>query len=322
MLEGPKRRVVFLDRNAIRAPLRKLSFPHEWHEYSHTPPELTVERLKGAEVAITNRVPMTSEVLDAVPSLELIAVCATGYEHVDVDGCARRGVAVCNVRDWSLSVPEHVFAMTLALRRQLASYQRAVAAGHWQASSTYGVLLDPLPITLQGSAMGVIGYGALGRRVAALAEAFGMTVLVAERKGAAETRVGRTPFEAVLADSHVIVTLCPLTDDTRDLIGEDELGRMRRDAIVVNCARGGIVNEDALSRAVAHGTIAGAAVDVLSSEPPRFGNPLLNMDLPNLIVTPHVAFASVQSLEALAEQLIGNIEAFFKGEPRNLVTVP
>lgn len=313
-------RVVFLDRKALRVPLRRPAFPHVWQEYPHSPAELTVERLEGATVAITNRVPITAEVLDAVPTLELVAVSATGYEHVDVDACARRAVAVCNVRDWSVSVPEHVFAMILALVRQLPSYQRAVAEGRWRASPSYGVLLEPLPITLHGSTMGIIGYGALGRRVAPIAEAFGMTTLVAERKGATTVRPGRTPFDDVLARSDVIVTLCPLTPGTRNLIAAAELACMPRHAVLVNCARGGIVNEEDLAEALAAGTIAGAAVDVLSQEPPKHGNPLLDAALPNLIVTPHVAFASVRSLETLAEQLVGNLEAFFAGQPRNLVT--
>ncbi len=322
-----RQRIVFLDRNAIRVPLRRPNFPHVWQEYPYTPPELTVERLRdvdsaGATVAITNRAPIGATILDEVPSLRLVAVAATGCDHVDVTACQDRGVAVCNVHDWAVSVPEHIFAIALALRRQLPAYQAAVGLGTWQASATYGVLLDPLPRALAGSTLGVIGYGALGRRVEALARCFAMPVLVAERKGAAHVREGRTPFEDVLAQSDVLAVLCPLNDQTRNLIDTAELALLRRDALLINCARGGIVNEAALAAALAGGAIGGAGVDVLSEEPPKNGNPLLILQLPNLIVTPHMAWASVQSLEVLAEQLVGNIEAFVAGTPRNLVASP
>ena len=315
-----EQRVVFLDRQAIRVPLRPPAFPHQWAEYPHTPPELTVERLCGATIAITNRVPIGGATLDAAPTLRLIAVSATGYEHVDVADCDARGIAVCNVRDWSISVPEHVFALLLALRRQLPAYSAAVAAGRWQASPTYGFLLEPLPRTLRGGTLGLIGHGALGRQVAALAAAFGMEVLVAERRGAEVVRSGRTPFATVLARSDALVVLCPLTAETRGLIGAAELAALRPTALLINCARGGIVDEGALAAALVAGRLGGAGVDVLSGEPPTAGNPLLDLRLPNLIVTPHMAFASIESLETLAEQLIGNLEAFVAGTPRNLVS--
>lgn len=319
-MNSPVQQIVFLDRDAVRVPLREPAFSHVWQEHAFTPPDLTAERLQGAGIAITNRAPVTRAVLEAVPTLGLVAVAATGYEHVDVAACADRGVAVCNVRDWSLSVPEHVFALILSLRRQLPSYQRAVASGRWQASPTYGFLLHPLPRTLSGAALGIVGYGALGRRVAALARGFGMTTLIAERRGTTHLRPGRTPFETVLAESHVLVVLCPLTDETRDLIGAPELALMRRDALLINCARGGIVDERALAGALYRGELGGAGVDVLAQEPPTEGSPLLNLNLPNLILTPHMAFASVESLETLAEQLIGNLEAFVAGQPLNLVS--
>jgi glycerate dehydrogenase len=318
-------RIVFLDRKAIRVPLRRPTFPHLWHEYAHTPPEQTIRRLLdagdlGATVAISNRVAIDAATLAAVPSLRLVAVSATGYDHVDIASCRDRGVTVCNVRDWSVSVPEHVFALLLALRRQLPAYQDVLRRGRWQESETYGLLLEPLPHTLAGATLGLIGYGALGKRVAVLAQGFAMNVLLAEHKGAPSVREGRVRFEDVLARSDVLVVLCPLNEKTRNLIGAAELARMRREAVLVNCARGGIVSETALARALVDGAIGGAGVDVLSEEPPRQGNPLLALHLPNLIVTPHMAWASIESLENLAEQLIGNIEAFVAGTPRNLVT--
>jgi glycerate dehydrogenase len=311
--------IVFLDRRAIGVPIRAPRFAHTWQEYQHTPPELTAERLQGADMVLTNRVAITAGVLDAAPTLRLVAVAATGYEHVDLCACTERGVQVCNVRDWSLSVPEHVFALTLSLRRQLPAYGRAVAAGQWQASETYGFLLSPLPDTLAGATLGVVGHGALGQRVGVLAQAFGMKVLIAEHKHAAGLRPGRTAFEQVLAHSDVLVVLCPLNEQTRNMIGASELARMNPSALLINCARGGIVDEAALAGALTRGELGGAGVDVLSQEPPTDGHPLLGLDLPNLILTPHMAFASVQSLGTLAEQLIGNLEAFETGQPRNLV---
>lgn len=172
----------------------------------------------GATIAITNRVAIDATTLDAVPSLQPVAVSATGYDHVDVAGCQERGVAVSNVRDWAVSVPEHIFALLLALRRQLPAYGEAIRQGAWQRSATYGVLLDPLPRTLAGSTLGLIGYGGLGKRVEALARGFSMKVLLAERKNAAALRDGRTRLEDLLSRSDVVVVLCPLSAETRNLI--------------------------------------------------------------------------------------------------------
>jgi glycerate dehydrogenase len=167
--------------------------------------------------------------------------------------------------------------------------------------------------------MGIVGYGALGKEVAKLAQAFGMEVLVAERKGAATSRPGRVPFERVIRESTVVVVLCPLTEESRGMIGARELSQMPSHAIVINCGRGGIVDEKALAEALESGRIAGAGLDVLSEEPPKSGNPLLELDRCNLIVTPHVAWASVQSMQALADQVMDNVEAFLAGKPQNVV---
>jgi glycerate dehydrogenase len=312
-------RIVFLDRNAIKVAIRRPSFVHEWIEHAHTPASETIERLHGATIAITNRVAINADVLAAAPTLRLVAVAATGYEHVDVGACARAGVAVCNVRDWSVSVPEHVFALALALRRQIPAYRAALRDGRWASSPTYGLLLEPLPRTLSGGVLGIVGHGALWRRVEALGRGFDMRVMIAERKGAPSPRAGRVPFERVLTEADLLAILCPLTDETRGMIGARELASMRPDALLVNCARGGIVDEAALLDALRAGTIAGAGVDVLSEEPPRHGNPLLDVDLSNLIVTPHMAWASVESMMTLVDQLVGNLEAFVAGAPRNLV---
>lgn len=313
-------KVVFLDRFAIRATLRPLRFDHTWVEYPTTAPEDVVARLAGATIALTNRVRFDASVLAELPALRLIAVAATGYECIDIEACRAAGVTVCNVRDWSTpAVAEHTFAMILALRRQLLEYRAAVAAGEWAQSHFYGLLRDPLPPGLAGASLGIIGYGALGRRLATLGEAFGMTVLIADHKGAAP-RAGRVSFVEALARADVLCVACPKLPQTTNLVGAAELASMKPTAVVINTARGGIVDEAALAAALREGRIAGAGVDSLSEEPPRHGNPLLDIDAPNLIVTPHMAFASDHTLAALAEQLLGNVEAFVAGTPRNVVT--
>lgn len=311
--------IVFLDHEGLPATLRTPGFSHEWRDYPTSPPDLVVERLRDATIAIIDRVFLGEAELARLPRLKLIAVAATGFDNVDIAACRRRGIAVANVRNWSKSVPEHVFALILALRRDLLSYHAAVQSGAWQQADNYTLLQDPIPLSLSGNTLGLIGYGALGRAVAELAKAFGMRVLIAERKGAGAIRDGRTGFDEVLAESSVLVILCPLSEETRGLIGSTELESMPRHSLLINCARGGIVDEQALAAALRRGDIAGAGVDVLSQEPPSSGNPLLDLKQPNLIVTPHVAWASVQSLQALADQVIDNIEAFVAGNPRNLV---
>jgi glycerate dehydrogenase len=308
---------VFLDRVAIRTPLRRPAFEHTWTEYPTSRPDQLKDRLAGATIAITNRMYLRAQHLPS--TLRLIAMSATGYECIDLQACRERQISVCNVRGWSVSVPEHVFAMALALRRNLIAYRHAVCRGEWSRSATYCVLKEPFGHTLSGSTLGIIGYGALGRAVADLGRAFGMQVLVADRKGVEILRPGRTTFREVLRCCDVLAILCPLTTDTRALIGAEEIGLMKSDALLINCARGGIVVEAALADALAAHRIGGAGIDVLEVEPPSPDNPLLSLDLENLLMTPHVAWASCESLANLAEQLIQNIEAFVRGEPRNLV---
>lgn len=312
-------RIVFLDRGSLGVPLRAPGFPHHWWDYPDTRPEEVASRLVGATIAVTDRVPITGKDLAALPELRLIAVAATGVDHIDLEACRRQGVAVVNVRDWAVSVPEHVFALILALRRNLIAYHEAIQHGAWQRFEGYLVQLDPMPRSLCGATLGVIGAGGLGSAVAGLAKGFGMEVLCAERKGSSETRPGRTPFLEVLSRSDVLVLLCPLTDESRGMVGAAELALMPPHALLINCARGGIVDEAALADALRCGAIGGAGVDVLKQEPPRDGSPLLDLKQPNLIVTPHIAWISDRSLATLADQLIANLEAFAAGTPRNVV---
>lgn len=312
-------RIVVLERGSVRAQMRRPAFPHEWTEYAESTREQVAERLCGATIAIVNKIGVSAADLERLPELKLVAVSATGVDHLDLEACARRNVAVCNVRNYAgSSVAEHVLMLTLALRRRLLEYRAAVREGRWQKSKSFCVH-DYEIHDLRGSTFGVIGYGALGRSTAELARAFGMNVLIAERKDAFETREGRTPFEEVLRRSDVVSLHAPLSEETRGLIGEKEFQMMKPSALLINTGRGALADSQALLSALREGKLAGAGVDVLSQEPPRDGSPLLDADLPNLIITPHVAWASEESMQRLADQLIDNIEAFVRGKPTNMV---
>jgi glycerate dehydrogenase len=208
--------------------------------------------------------------------------------------------------------------MVLALRRNLVGYREDVNNGLWQKAEQFCLFTRPIG-DLHGSTLGVIGNGALGQATAKLGEAFGMRVLITEHKGAAQTRPGYTSFETVLTESDVITLHCPLTPATHHLIGAPEFSKMRRHALLINTARGGLVDEAALVQALRDGVIGGAGFDVLTTEPPRAGNPLLDLRLPNFILTPHVAWASRDAMQIMADQLIDNIEAFVRGAPQNRV---
>lgn len=312
-------RIVFLDRDTLAADLRPPAFAHEWVDHARTEPEAVATRLAGATMAITNKVALRREALVQASALRLIAVCATGTDPIDLDYCRERGIAVANIRGYAVhAVPEHVFMLVLALRRNFLAYRGDVRAGRWQAADRFCLTTHPIQ-DLAGATFGVIGYGALGQACARLAQAFAMRVLIAEHKDAPATRLGYTAFANVLAQADVISLHVPLTPATRHLIGAAELARMKPTAILINTARGGVVDEAALAQALGSGRIGGAGVDVLSVEPPRTGNPLLDLDLPNFLLTPHNAWASVQAQQKVADELIANLEAFECGEARNRV---
>ncbi|MBI3777424.1 MAG: D-2-hydroxyacid dehydrogenase [Gammaproteobacteria bacterium] len=311
--------IVFLDRDSIRAEIHRPAFPHEWQEYSATAATQVAERLQNATIAISNKVPLMAGSISQTKSLRMIAVCATGTNNVDLDYCRAHGIVVSNIRNYAVhTVPEHVFAMILALQRGLPGYREDVRNGLWQKAEQFCLFTRPIR-DLHGSTLGVIGNGALGRATAKLGEAFGMRVLIAEHKNAQTVRAGYTSFDNVLMESDVITLHCPLTPATHHMIGAAELKKMRSHALLINTARGGLVDEAALVPALAQGVIGGAGFDVLTVEPPRAGNPLLDLDLPNFILTPHIAWASRDAMQTMADQLIENIEAFVRGEPRNRV---
>ena len=316
-------RIVYLEKESMIAEVRRPSFAHEWVEYPKTAADEVEERLRGATIAIINKVPLPAAVIDALPDLKLIAIAATGTNVVDIDACRRHGIVVCNIRGYAEhTVPEHVFSMLLALSRNLFAWRESVQAGRWQQSDQFCLFDHPIR-DLHGATLGVVGAGSLGGGVVRLAEAFGMRALRAEHKGATGIRSGYTAFAEVLAQADAISLHCPLTEATRNLIGETELRAMKRTALLINTARGGIVDEAALTRALREGWIAGAGFDVLTAEPPPVGHPMLDpalLALPNFLLTPHVAWASRPAMQALADQLIDNLEAFVAGAPRNVVT--
>jgi len=315
-------RIVHLESESLIAELRRPAFSHAWVEYPKTRPDEVVDRLAGADIAITNKVPITAAAVDALPELKMVAVSATGTNNVDLEACRRRGIVVANIRGYAEhTVPEHVFALLLALSRNLVAWRETLQAGAWQRASQFCLFDHPIR-DLHGATLGLVGSGSLGNGVVRLAEAFGMRVLRAERRGAAVVRPGYTAFATVLAEADALSLHCPLTAETLGLIGEAELRAMKPSALLVNTARGGIVDEAALVRALKEGWIAGAGFDVLTAEPPPAGHPLLDPELlalPNFLLTPHVAWASWPAMQALADQLIANIEAFAAGTPQNRV---
>ena len=308
--------IVFLDRESVDANVRKPNFPHSYKEYDSTwTPEEIVDRLKDATIAIINKVPMRADTLQQLPKLKLIAVAATGTDVVDKAYCKQHGITVVNIRNYAFNtVPEHVIALIFALRRNLLTYVKDVANGVWNKSSQFCFLTHPIR-DIAGSTLGIVGYGALGKSIGKRAEALGMKVLPFD----VMPQPGLVDFETILKESDIITLHVPLTPDTKNMIGAKELKMMKPTAILINTARGGLVDEAALAEALKNGTIAGAGFDVLTVEPPKEGNILIDDSIPNLIVTPHVAWASKEAMQILSDQLIDNIEAFVAGKPQNVV---
>ncbi len=315
--------VVFLDRETIAPEIvvRRPAFGHEWREYGKTAPDQVVERARDATIVIDNKVPLRAETLSRLPKLRMIAMAATGTDCIDLGYCAKQGITVANIRDYARStVPEHAFALILALKRNLIGFRRDVVAGEWQRQNQFCIFTHPIS-ELSGGILGIIGEGSIGQSVADLGKAFGMHVLFGAHKGRTGLGPLYTPFDEVIETSDVITLHCPLMPETRDTIAMPEFRRMKRTAIVVNTARGGLVNEEDLATALRQGLIAGAGFDVTQPpEPPAPDSPLMRLlDLPNFILTPHVAWASREAQQALADQLIDNIENFVAGRPSNVV---
>jgi glycerate dehydrogenase len=322
--ESPVRRarIVFLDRDTLppSVQLRSPEFQHEWISFGRTEGTEVPSRLADADIVVTNKVPVQREAIEAATRLRFVAVAATGTDNVDLDACASSGIIVSNIRGYAIhTVPEHTFALILALRRNIIAYRNSNAIGRWSEAGQFCYFDHPLN-DLAGSTLGVIGDGVIGRAVGDLGRAFGMTVLYSSYKGTTGMGPLYTPFEEVLRASDVITLHAPLLPSTVNMIGREEFALMQRRPIVINTARGGLVDESALCEALVQGTIRGAAFDVVTREPPPVDHPFLQLlGRPDFILTPHIAWASAEATQALADQLIENIEAFWAGKARNIV---
>src|ERR1043166_2957754 len=313
-------RIIFLERNTIPADFRRPNFDHEWIEYPETAVPQVAERVRDATIIISNKLSLGEPQLSNAPNVQLMAIAATGSDCVDLNYCRSRGIAVCNVRGYAVNtVPEHVLVLMLGLRRNLFAYRADVQHGLWNESKQFCLLTHELH-DIRSSTLGIIGYGSIGRSMARLGESVGMRGLISEHKDALTCRDGRAAFAETLVQSDVLTLHCPLTEQTQNLIGAGELRMMKRSALLINTARGALVEDAALIEALHNGVIAGAGLDVLREEPPTKGSPLLELHLPNLIITPHVAWASNEAVQILADQVIDNIEGFVAGRPQNLVT--
>ncbi|MCL4792568.1 MAG: D-2-hydroxyacid dehydrogenase [Gammaproteobacteria bacterium] len=287
------------------------------------------ERIAGCEILIVNKVHLDRKLLAANPSLRLVCLAATGSDNIDLHAARELGITVCNIRNYcTASVVQHVFGMLLSLNLHLDEYRRLLADGSWQRSAHFCLLDHPVR-ELAGRTFGIVGYGELGRAVAQTARAFGMRVLVSHslRPDAAlqnlpadDPPVERMTLPGLLAVSDVLSLHCPLTPDTRHLINAESLRLMRADAVLINTARGALVDESALLEALRAGRLGGAGIDVLAEEPPASGNPLLEVRLPNLLVTPHIAWAAREARQRALDQVVANVRAFLNGQACNTLS--
>jgi glycerate dehydrogenase len=300
------------------SPLHNL--PISWTIYPDCLNQQVAERIVDADIVLTNKAVISALAIAQAPRLKLIAVMATGTNQVDLEAATERGIVVSNAIGYGTgSVVQHCWSLILALTTKLESYHQAAVGGRWQQSRFFCSMDFPVR-ELCGKVLGIIGAGELGLGVAKIAEAFGMQVIYAGLPGRTHnSAIERVAFDAFLARADIISIHCPLTADTRDLIGEAQFALMQSSTLVINSARGGIVNEAALKQALCNGDIAGAATDVLTVEPPVDGNLLLDPSIPNLIVTPHSAWVAQEARQRLIVQLADNIGGYLDGKPRNQV---
>ena len=309
-------KIVLLDRVTIPSHIAipQPNFPHEWVEYERTSPEQTVERMQGAQIAITNKVIFNREVMQKLPDLKLIALLATGMNNIDLVAAKELGITVKNVTGYSVvTVPEHVIGFIFNFKRSLTGWYNDQLSGKWSDSKQFCYF--DYPITdVRGSTLGIIGKGCIGSEVGRLASALGMNVLYAEHRHATACREGYTPFEEVLKQSDIVTLHCPLTENTQNLINKETLSLFKRGALLINTGRGPLVNELDLLEALQSGQLGGAALDVLVKEPPPKDYPLIiaAQTMPNLIITPHVAWASDSAITTMVNKVRSNIEEFYQ----------
>lgn len=310
--------IVFLDRDTLPTRPLQFNFPHQYTEYGITTEADTLSRVQNADIVITNKVVINQEIIQQCPRLKLIALAATGYNNIDLAAAHAANTTVCNVRAYgNESVAQHAFMMMLALMRNLPAYMRDVAAGVWQQAPFFCHYGAPIR-DLTGKTLTIFGRGNIGNTLANYAQAFDMKVIFGEHKHATQIREGYTEFQAAIAQADVISLHCPLNEQTQHMIGEAELQAMKPNAILINVGRGGLADERAVLAALKYGQLGGAGFDVLTTEPPREGNPLLTR-LPNLIVTPHMAWASAEALENMTQIIEQNVNLFVAGTPQNVL---
>jgi glycerate dehydrogenase len=315
-------RIVFLDRATLPdfIALKAFAFEHEVTAYDQTAPADVAQRIRNAHIVITNKVPVSAQDVAQASELKLVAVAATGTNIVDIEACRDKGIVVTNIRNYAVNtVPEHTLALIFALRRSLLPYHRSVGQGRWAQSGQFCYFDYPVS-DLADSTIGIFGSGALGSAVARRAQALGMKVLFAARKGETDVKETHTLFEEVIAQADILTLHLPLTPATRHMIGAAELAQMKPTAILINTARGGLVDEAALAEALENNSIGGAGFDVVTQEPMPDTHPFMRlMNRPDFILTPHVAWASRQAIQSLADQLVDNINAFVGNDIRNQV---
>ncbi len=297
------------------------NFEHEWKKLYGTKQEDLVKVAQGYDILVINKLKITEEVLQNLPQLKLIAMLATGYNNIDVEACRRHGVALCNIRGYGTeSVAEHAFSLMLALARNIGRYSNKVADLTWSKQNNFRLMDYPV-IDLFNKKLLIIGYGAIGKRIAQIAKnGFGMEVLIAERKEASSIRDNRIAFNEGLKQADFIIVSCPAVNETINLISEEEFKLMKTSALLINIARGGIVDETALANALKNDQIMGAAIDTVAIEPINENNPLLSLlKTHNLIITPHIAWLGDIAIANIGKELVANINAFVEGEERNRV---
>ena len=315
-------KAVFLDFDTMGdgldlSPLEKVT--PDLKIYDITGKSQVKERIDGADIVYTNKIQLSESLLADAPRLKYIGLTATGTDNIDLESARQHGIAVANIRNYCTeSVVEHVFGVLLMLAHSLSSYRQTVRQGAWQTAADPFLLIHPVR-ELSAMTLGTVGYGALGKGVANIGRAFGMKVIVSARPGNSTTSDGRVAFNDLLTQADVISLHCPLNDDTRNLFGAEQFRKMKSTAILINTARGGLVDSAALAAALHDGDIAAAAVDVLPKEPPVDGDPLLDYQGDNLIVTPHVAWATNEARQNAIDELAANAQAFVEGKDRNRV---
>jgi len=322
MTDTDRLQIVHLDRESISPDIDFVQpkTDHDWTSYDYTPDELVIPRLGHADIVVLNKVQITRAHLQALPGLKYIALTATGFDKIDIQACHDHNVLVSNARGYAKhTVPEHTIALIFALRRSLMAYHQDIHSGVWQKSRQFCFFGHPVS-DLHGSTLGLIGSGVIGAQVGRIASALGMDVLVSERKGASQITAGKTAFDEVLARADIITLHCPLTPETANLIAAPEFGLMQKAPLIINTSRGGLVNEADLVDALDNGQVSGAALDVLTQEPPSDEHVIMqNLHRPNLLVTPHIAWASHQAMQALWLQVMDNIDKFVAGSPQNIL---